>query len=220
MINTVKLQNTGWLVNNNKSVPNDPRNTDYQAVQRWLDGRTDDWLALEEAFNQETEAHENFIDITTYEARLAQYEIDVVAYAEWDGEGNKPSEPVFPVKPEGYYTVDEVTMSQIEHDAWLDLQASFVSVEGSTFNIPEPEIKKRPIDLVEPTITPLVALVPNTPEPEDPPPPPQTLDEVYDQAIQNSKVLKAVILALNDGTFVPGSNYTNAQIKNRIKGKI
>jgi len=34
------------------------------------------------------------------------------------------------------------------------------------------------------------------------------------------RVLKAVILALNDGSFVPGSNYTPNQIRTIIRGKL
>lgn len=45
-------------------------------------------------------------------------------------------------------------------------------------------------------------------------------DEIYDQLTQQNKVLKALIMALNDGTFVPGSNYTNAQIKQGIKNRM
>lgn len=37
MINTVKTNGDGFLVNSNMSVPNDPNNTDYQAVQRWIE---------------------------------------------------------------------------------------------------------------------------------------------------------------------------------------
>lgn len=36
MINTVKIQGNGYLVNDVMSVPNDSRNTDYQAVQEWI----------------------------------------------------------------------------------------------------------------------------------------------------------------------------------------
>jgi len=34
------------------------------------------------------------------------------------------------------------------------------------------------------------------------------------------KLIKAIILALNDGSFIPGSNYTNAQLKAIIKAKL
>lgn len=166
MINTVKINSNGYLVDSIKHIPNDPRNTDYQAVQRWLEGKTDEWLALEETFKAETLAHDNYIDITTYEGRLAQYEIDIVAYTDWNGEGDKPIEPIFPVKPKGYYTIDEVTNSQIKVDEWLALQADFIPVDGSEFNLPEPELLYRPIDLIEPTITPLPAPIPNVPEDE------------------------------------------------------
>jgi len=51
-------------------------------------------------------------------------------------------------------------------------------------------------------------------------PPALTNGEIYDIVMLNEKVLKAVILALNDGTFVPGSNYTNAQLKTGIKNRM
>jgi hypothetical protein len=36
MINTIKNQGNGWLVNGNMSVPNDPRNTDCQEVLAYI----------------------------------------------------------------------------------------------------------------------------------------------------------------------------------------
>jgi len=57
-------------------------------------------------------------------------------------------------------------------------------------------------------------------EPVIPLPPPPTLDELYDLELQSFNVLKALIIALNDGTFVPGSNYTAAEGKTRIKSKM
>lgn len=61
------------------------------------------------------------------------------------------------------------------------------------------------------------AVVP-APTPAAPPPP--TLDELYDQAIQNERMLKAVILALNDGSFPIGTNKTGAQLKAIVKAKM
>ena len=57
----------------------------------------------------------------------------------------------------------------------------------------------------------------NTPDPADPPPDPPTLDDIYDQTIQNQRVLKAVVIAINDGSLVPGANLTGPQIKAIIK---
>lgn len=34
------------------------------------------------------------------------------------------------------------------------------------------------------------------------------------------RVLTAVVLAINDGSFVPGANYTNLQLKTIIRGKL
>lgn len=60
----------------------------------------------------------------------------------------------------------------------------------------------------------------NTPDPADPAPTPPTLEEIYDQTLQNQQVLKAVVLALNDGTVVPGANVSNAVLKTAIKSKM
>jgi hypothetical protein len=51
-------------------------------------------------------------------------------------------------------------------------------------------------------------------------PPPVTNDEIYDQVLQNQKVFKAYVLAVNDGSIVPGSNMTNAQLKAAVKAKM
>ncbi len=59
----------------------------------------------------------------------------------------------------------------------------------------------------------------NTPDPYVPPPAP-TVDDLYDDLIQQQRVLRALIDALNDGSFVPGSNYTNTQIKNGLKNRL
>ena len=60
----------------------------------------------------------------------------------------------------------------------------------------------------------------NTPEPADAPLPPPTNDEIYDQVIQNQKVFKGYVLAVNDGSIVPGSNMTGAQLKAAVKAKM
>lgn len=49
---------------------------------------------------------------------------------------------------------------------------------------------------------------------------PPTNEEIFDKTIQNFKLIKGLVLALNDGSFVPGSNYTNAQIKTIITDKM
>lgn len=49
---------------------------------------------------------------------------------------------------------------------------------------------------------------------------PPTNDEIYDQVIQNQKVLKGYVLAINDGSIVPGSNMTGAQLKAAVKAKM
>lgn len=52
------------------------------------------------------------------------------------------------------------------------------------------------------------------------PPPPLTVDQIYDQTVQNERLLKAVILAINDGSLTVGSNRTNAQLKSILKAKM
>ena len=42
---------------------------------------------------------------------------------------------------------------------------------------------------------------------------PPTNEEIYDATVQNQKLLKAVVLSLNDGTFVPGANISNSALK-------
>ena len=49
---------------------------------------------------------------------------------------------------------------------------------------------------------------------------PPTNDEIYDQTIQTQRLLKAVVLSLNDGTFVPGANIGNAALKAIILAKM
>lgn len=51
-------------------------------------------------------------------------------------------------------------------------------------------------------------------------PPPPTNDEVYNQTLQNNKLLKALILCLNDGSIVPGANVSGASLRNAIKAKM
>ena len=51
-------------------------------------------------------------------------------------------------------------------------------------------------------------------------PPPPTNDEIYDRVIKNQKVFKGYVLAVNDGSIVPGSNMTGAQLKTAVKAKM
>lgn len=60
----------------------------------------------------------------------------------------------------------------------------------------------------------------NTPDPVDSPPPPLTNDEIYNIAIQNQKVLKAIVLSINDGTLVTGANVSNAALKVIVKANM
>lgn len=53
---------------------------------------------------------------------------------------------------------------------------------------------------------------PVTPQPTD--------GQIYDSVIKNQAVLKALVLALNAGSIVPGANVSNAQLKTAIKAKM
>lgn len=49
---------------------------------------------------------------------------------------------------------------------------------------------------------------------------PSPADLEYDRRIKSDRLLVALILALNDGSLVPGARNTPAQIKNIIKAKL
>lgn len=54
----------------------------------------------------------------------------------------------------------------------------------------------------------------------DPPPAPPTNEEIYNNTLQNEKILLALIKSLNNGNFTPGSNLTLDQVKTIIKGNM
>jgi hypothetical protein len=47
-----------------------------------------------------------------------------------------------------------------------------------------------------------------------------TLDQIYDQTLQNQRLLKGLILALNDGSLPVGQNRTAPQVKAAIRAKM
>lgn len=49
---------------------------------------------------------------------------------------------------------------------------------------------------------------------------PLTLDQIYDAELQTQRLLRAVVLALNDGTLPVGQNRTGAQIKTAVRAKM
>ncbi len=171
MITEVQIQDTGFKTNDG-FVPNDTSNRHYQEVQRWLLGKTPDWLLLEQTFNEETLAQANWVDIQNYEADYAQYLLDKAVYDDWkwsQADPIRPPEPEFVPKPEGYYTQEEVDASVAEHDEWQIGYDSWVAdtIHDTpyTYWVAEPKVLLRPIDISEPTITPLPAPVPNVPDP-------------------------------------------------------
>lgn len=56
--------------------------------------------------------------------------------------------------------------------------------------------------------------------PADPEPQAPTVESIYDQVVQGNKVFKALVLSLNDGSFVVGGNRTDAQIRAIITAKM
>jgi len=71
-ITTVKLQNSGWLVNGTMSVPNDPANRDCADVLQWIaEGNTPapEFTDAEIAANAQAETnatHQAYLDSTDW----------------------------------------------------------------------------------------------------------------------------------------------------------
>ncbi len=63
----------------------------------------------------------------------------------------------------------------------------------------------------------VISVMPSV-NPEQPSPP--TNDEIYDQVIKTQKVFKGYVLAVNNGSIVPGSNMTGAQLKAAVKANM
>ena len=171
-ITTVKLTQNGYLVNGNMSVPNSEGNRHYQEVQKWLLGKTPEWLVLEETYNQEVAANLNWADIQSYEEDLSRYVSDAYLYENWEWSEEVPEKPVEPLhvqKPNGYYTQEEVDASSISKETWqvgYDAWIADTSEEKPLYYwIKEPEVYVRPSGLTEPTITTLPEPLPNVPEP-------------------------------------------------------
>jgi hypothetical protein len=51
-------------------------------------------------------------------------------------------------------------------------------------------------------------------------PPPPTDADIYDQIVEGQKVVKALVLCINDGSIVPGANATPAALKAAIVAKM
>ncbi len=51
-------------------------------------------------------------------------------------------------------------------------------------------------------------------------PSPPTNEEIYDKLLLQSKLLKALVLSLNDGTLPVGTDLSNAQLKTIIKANM
>ena len=48
----------------------------------------------------------------------------------------------------------------------------------------------------------------------------QTMEQVYDKTISGNKLIKALVLSLNDGSFIPGNNLTGQELKQIILSKM
>lgn len=72
MIESIKKQGSGWLVNGNMSVPNDPRNTDCQEVLAYIE----DGGIVEDEFTPE-ELAQQAIDTRRAEIYARLKEIDI-----------------------------------------------------------------------------------------------------------------------------------------------
>ncbi len=49
---------------------------------------------------------------------------------------------------------------------------------------------------------------------------PPTSGEVYDQMMKSNRLLKALVLCINDGSIVPGARVSNTALKAAIKEKL
>jgi len=89
---------------------------------------------------------------------------------------------------------------------WLDLVVVKPTANGET------EVREGPVIDITPTTYTRTWTVRD-----------KTADELNEEAdsaasvVLNNHGLKALIKVLNDGSFIPGSNYTPAQIKDKIK---
>jgi len=81
MINSIKKQGNGWLVDGNKSVPNDERNTDCQEVLAYLEegGIVEDEFTLEEIEAQA--AAQRLADLRSTDADMARIVEDLYNFA-------------------------------------------------------------------------------------------------------------------------------------------
>lgn len=173
-------------------------------LNRW--NNYQDWLV-------EKAAHDNWVDITTYDARLAQYELDMTAYNDWvwsEATPERPDMPEYVIKPDGYYTQEEVDESiaahtewEVGYNAWL---ADTSELKPSEYWVDEPEVLKLPADLPEPTIPVLPDPVPNTPEPEF------TQEELDAQAYAQSRVERTQAVENIQVTTTAGNTFDGDEV--------
>jgi hypothetical protein len=114
MIETVKQQNNGYLVNGNMSVPNDERNTDCQAVLQWIA----DGGLVEPEFTAEELDTKRIADI---KATAKQKILSVMSE---DKQRNSLAELIaLSVTPQIEWTADMVTLFTTHNGAWNMIDA-------------------------------------------------------------------------------------------------
>ncbi len=113
------------------------------------------------------------------------------------------------------WTDDNRVAKYLDHETEAEAQAHVAFVLS---RFPDAFVAPRPRDgprdwLVDPVLKTLsVDLIPPTPPP--------TNDEIYNQVIQNQTVLRAYMLAVNDGSIIPGGNMGVVQIRAAVKAKM
>jgi hypothetical protein len=110
-------------------------------IKYWLDGKS--------------LAYVDYENISTYDAKLSEYETLLTNYNACieSEEGDCGEEPIAPVKPEHYYTQEEVDERNAEIAQWQTEKDAFISTEDN------PEFtKEKPEIIYSPDIFPVVEL--------------------------------------------------------------
>lgn len=141
----VKVEPEGW------TVPQPSRTWHQEKITQWLEGRTDEWDKQKADYDsyQSIINYEN--DLFDYETALNQCQNDYdacIADSETDNRHCVNSHGLcvgfvnIPIKPEGYYTQEEVDASIAAWNEWSEIPADEFGNRP-----PQPIILKRPEDL-------------------------------------------------------------------------
>lgn len=109
MIESVKAQNNGWLVNGNMSVPNDERNSDCQAVLVYIaeGGIVDDEFTAEE------------LEAQRIAGIKAEARMKILSVMGEDAQRNSLAELVaLSVTPQIEWTADNLALFRAHKTAW------------------------------------------------------------------------------------------------------